>query len=218
MLTCAVGLALRYMYGPGSGGLFKPKWDFMSLTLVGLGICSFLFHASLRQSLEFADELSMLGLTWSMIHSTYTTGQTQSRSRLIAAALTAFHLPFAAFYIWSPRIVYQVTAFSAALILVGLRTQYLVHGPNAVFPKGVARDWTVRSLKATAISMTGYLLWNIENMYCAELRVLKAQVGLPWAWLLEFHGWWHVLTAIGASKYMDVAREIKAEVGRRKQE
>lgn len=206
------------MYGPRSGGLFRPKWDFMSVALLGLGIGSFLFHASLRQTLEFADELSMLGLTWSMIQATYTTGQSQSRSRLISAALTAFYLPFSAFYVWSPRIVYQVTAFTGALVLVGLRTHYLVHGSNAGFSKAMVRGWTVRAWKATAISLTGYLLWNIENKFCAELRVLKTQVGLPWAWLLEFHGWWHVLTAVGASKFMDVAREVKAEVGRRKKE
>jgi dihydroceramidase len=27
-------------------------------------------------------------------------------------------------------------------------------------------------------------------------------MGMPWGFLLEFHGWWHVLTAIGAYVFM----------------
>ena len=60
----------------------------------------------------------------------------------------------------------------------------------------------------------GYLLWNIDLEFCMQLRELRAQVGLPWAWLLELHGWWHVLTAIGADRFMNVARELREEVQR----
>ena len=72
--------------------------------------------------------------------------------------------------------------------------------------------------KAIVICLLGYLLWNIDIKYCAELRQLKNRVGLPLAWLLEFHGWWHVLTAIGASQFMQVAREMRGEAERDKKE
>jgi dihydroceramidase len=48
----------------------------------------------------------------------------------------------------------------------------------------------------------GYLLWQMDFIFCAELTVLKRKLGIPWGFLLELHGWWHVLTAIGAYTFM----------------
>lgn len=206
------------MYGPGSKGILAPRLDFMSISLLCLGIGSFLFHASLRQTLEFADEFSMLGLTWSMLHATFTTRQPPATARLITIGLTVGFTTFSAFYIQSPSIIYQVIAFAAGIGLVILRSQYLFHWLQPELPKAKSRDWNVRTWKAISICLVGYLLWNIDLEYCAELRDLRSRVGLPWAWLFEFHGWWHILTAVGASQFMNVAREVREEVDREKKQ
>ncbi|KAK4462638.1 hypothetical protein QBC42DRAFT_286249 [Cladorrhinum samala] len=68
-LESTVYLALKAMYCPGPAArhgrqpVLAPKVDLMSLSLLLLGIGSFLFHATLRQTMEFCDELSILGLT-----------------------------------------------------------------------------------------------------------------------------------------------------------
>jgi dihydroceramidase len=202
------------MYSPGSRGLFAPKVDFMSVSLLGLGIGSFLFHASLRHVMEFADEFSMLGLTWSMLQATLTARQSPAKSNLISAGLAVCFLSFAAFYLQSPQILYQVVAFGTGLLLVILRTQYLYHWLQPAFPTAKSRDWNFRTWKAILTCLAGYVLWNIDLEYCTQLRSLRQQVGLPWAWLFELHGWWHILTAMGASQFMDVAREVREEVKR----
>ncbi|KAK2594965.1 alkaline ceramidase ydc1 [Conoideocrella luteorostrata] len=206
-----VYLALRYMYGPGSRGMFAPKLDFMSISLLGLGIGSFSFHASLRQTLEFADEFSMLGLTWSLLQATLTTRQSATKSFIISTGLALCFTSFAIFYLRSPSIIYQVIAFVIGLLVVILRTQYLYHWAQPAFPKAKSRDWNIRTWKAISVCLVGYVLWNIDLEYCAQLRTIRQQVGLPWAWLFELHGWWHVLTAIGASLFMNVARELREE-------
>jgi dihydroceramidase len=48
----------------------------------------------------------------------------------------------------------------------------------------------------------GYLLWQLDFLLCSELTALKRILNLPWGFLLELHGWWHVLTAIGAHTFM----------------
>ncbi|KAK3899632.1 alkaline ceramidase [Staphylotrichum tortipilum] len=214
-----VYLALRAMYPPGrSTPLFRPRWDFMSLALLVLGIGSFLFHATLRQTLEFADEFSMLGLTWSMLHAALTAHQPAARARAITVALAVVHLAFSGFYLWSAKIIYQVIAFQLGLAGVIARSLYVLHWRKPGFESAKKREWSVRKLKALAVSMLGYFLWSIDLEYCAELRALKAQVGLPWAWLLEFHGWWHILTAVGAAQSMQVAREVReAGVGEKEE-
>ncbi|KAI6085942.1 ceramidase [Hypoxylon rubiginosum] len=207
-----VYLALRYMYGPGSRGIFAPRWDFMSISLLGLGIGSFLFHASLRYLLEFADEFSMLGLTWSMLQVSLTARQSPTKARLISIGLAIFFTVFAVFYVQSPLIIYQVFAFAGGILLVILRGSYLFHWVQPAFPKAKSRDWNARMWKGIATCLVGYVLWNIDLQYCAELRSIRHQLGLPWALVFELHGWWHVLTAIGASQFMDVAREVRDEV------
>ncbi|KAM5354415.1 hypothetical protein ACJ41O_001064 [Fusarium nematophilum] len=211
--------ALRSMYGSGSRGLFAPNWDFMSVSLLILGIGSFLFHASLRQTLEFVDELSMMLLAWSMLQAALTIRPPRKTPpHLISPVLAVFFTSFSVFYIYSAKIIYQVIAFWIGLILIGLRIHYLFHWLEPGFTKAQSRDWSIRAVKASAICLFGYLIWNIDLEFCAELRNLRERVGLPWAWIFEFHGWWHILTAIGASQFMDVVREVREEVNRDKKE
>lgn len=151
----------------------------------------------------------MLGLTWSMLHAALTAHQPAARARVITVALAVVYLAFSGFYLWSAKIIYQVVAFEAGLAGVILRSVYVLHWKRPGFEEGLRKEWRVRKLKALGVSLLGYLLWNIDLEYCAELRALKAQVGLPWAWLFEFHGWWHILTAVGAAQSMQVAREIR---------
>jgi dihydroceramidase len=53
-----------------------------------------------------------------------------------------------------------------------------------------------------------FLVWNIDLEMCQELRKVREALGLPWAWLLELHGWWHILTAAGAAVYMELIRDL----------
>jgi len=210
--------ALRFMYGPGSRGILAPNLDFMSIALLALGVGSFLFHASLRHALEYVDELSMLGLTWSMLQASMTARQPPSKSRAITAGLAIFHIAFCFFYVWSASILSQVVVFVGSIIAVGMRAHYLFHWVKPGFPSEKRRNWAKRTRRAALIAFIGYIIWNVDLQYCAELRAIRQMVGLPWAWLFEFHGWWHILTGIGAGRVMQVAREVHAEAGRKKEQ
>ncbi|KAG5928565.1 hypothetical protein E4U53_002626 [Claviceps sorghi] len=203
--------ALRYMYGPGSRGLLAPRLDGMSVALLFLGIGSFLFHATLRKTLEFADEFSMLGLTWSMLQVVFSIRAPPARRSAASLALGMGFASFTVFYLQSPKIIYQVIAFVFTIVLLILRTNYLLHWAQPAFAPATRRDWIVRTWKAIGLSVLAYVLWNIDLEYCAELRRIRKRLGLPWAWLFELHGWWHVLTAMGTSRFMDVAREMRRE-------
>lgn len=43
------------------------------------------------------------------------------------------------------------------------------------------------------IFIGGFLIWNVDNVYCSKLRVWRREIGLPWGIFLEGHGWWCVL-------------------------
>lgn len=211
-------LALRHMYDNRGAGTSAPSLDFMSLSLLFLGIASFLFHASLRLTFEFADEFSMLVVIWSMLQATLTVRQSRLRCQYITFGLAACFTCFAVFYVQSPKIVYHVVAFVTGLVCVIAQTQYLFHWLQPPLPKAKIRDWRHRTWQAVAVCLAGYLIWNIDLERCAELRQARRRIGLPWAWLLELHGWWHILTGIAASQFMRVTREIRHEVRCEKQE
>ncbi|KAK7998781.1 hypothetical protein PG991_014456 [Apiospora marii] len=205
-----VYFALKYMYGPGSRGLFRPRTDFMSLSLLVLGICSFLFHASLRHTLQYADELGMLGLAWALLQGILTVhGRSSSNDRLVNTVLNFVFPLFAAFYVWTGKIIYHATAFFIMMVLIVIRVAHLYYWRKPALPKDKLRRWKTRGRISLALLVLAYILWNIDLEFCAELRELRERMGLPWAWLLELHGWWHIMTAMSASRFMATVRELQ---------
>ncbi|PKS07203.1 hypothetical protein jhhlp_005804 [Lomentospora prolificans] len=204
------------MYGPGSKGLFKPKYDFMSISLIILGIGSFLFHASLRQNLQYVDDLSMLLAASAMLHGLFTVRATPAQ-RLRSSALLALIVGgFSVFYVWSGTIIYHTLAFATQILVLTFRCLYLFKWQEHKFPEDKVRSWNKRRWQASGIFFVGYILWHIDLELCMQLRAFRAEIWLPWAWLFELHGWWHILTAIGTNHFVKVVREIREEDEREK--
>lgn len=61
--------------------------------------------------------------------------------------------------------------------------------------------WTLVVFGVT-IFLSGFAIWGLDNKYCADLRRWRRHLGLPWGVLLEGHGWWHLMTGIGAYCYI----------------
>ncbi|KEY68860.1 hypothetical protein S7711_03798 [Stachybotrys chartarum IBT 7711] len=208
--------ALRYMYGPGSRGLFAPKWDFMSISLFLLGVASFLFHATLRHFLQYADELGMLLLAWSMCHGILVRQHTNDYDRAVNIAMAIFFPLFSAFYVYTGKIVYHASVFTFILLLITARGWYLLYLRKPRFPADKLAEWKVRGRWSLGILLFGYFLWHVDLEMCEKLREIRGRIGLPWAFLLEMHGWWHIFTAMSAAWFMDILREVQIELKREK--
>ncbi|KAL1964662.1 hypothetical protein VTN77DRAFT_6688 [Rasamsonia byssochlamydoides] len=48
----------------------------------------------------------------------------------------------------------------------------------------------------------GFFIWSLDNKFCTTLRGWRRKIGLPWGLFLEGHGWWHLMTGIGAYLYI----------------
>lgn len=57
--------------------------------------------------------------------------------------------------------------------------------------------WTMIAV-GLSIFLGGFAIWTLDNIYCSKLRAWRHEVGLPWGIVSEGHGWWHVMTGIGA--------------------
>ncbi|KAK4184536.1 putative alkaline ceramidase family protein [Podospora australis] len=193
--------------------LFSPKTDFMSISLLILGICSFAFHASMRQTMQFADELAMLGLAWALLQGVLTVRTRWSTwDRVTNFGMVVAFPAFSAFYIHTGKIIYHATVFTLILALIIARGYYFFYIRKPGFPPAKVRDWRIRGRKILVVLIVGYVLWQCDLEFCAQLRRWRGQMGLPWAWVLELHGWWHVFTAFSAAKFMDIVRELQFEL------
>ena len=114
-----------------------------------------------------------------------------------------------AVYMISGNLLIHMSMFVGMLLLIGLRTTYLIVAPPATAQEKMK---IIRMFGGVfAYLAIAFLLWSLDFQYCHELRRIRTMVGLPWAWLLELHGWWHILTAIGAAKHMDMIRGLCRE-------
>ena len=52
------------------------------------------------------------------------------------------------------------------------------------------------------IFLSGFAIWGLDNVYCSTLRRWRRQIGMPWGFFLEGHGWWHLMTGVGAYCYI----------------
>ncbi|KAI2918451.1 hypothetical protein CBS63078_3013 [Aspergillus niger] len=53
-----------------------------------------------------------------------------------------------------------------------------------------------------SVFLGGFAIWGLDNAFCPKIRGWRRQVGLPWGILLEGHGWWHLMTGLGAYMYL----------------
>ena len=157
------------MYGPGSRGLLSPAADFMSISLLVLGIASFLFHATLRHALQFGDELAMLGLAWSLLQGTLMVRQSPERARYITLGLAIVFPLVSAFYIWSGKIIYHVTAFIIMIAGIVLRGHHLFHWLQPAFPEAKRLAWRKRGRRALLLLVVGYGRMQLQEFILTPL-------------------------------------------------
>lgn len=44
---------------------------------------------------------------------------------------------------------------------------------------------------------------------CSRLRSARKAIGMPWAAILEFHGYWHIFTGVGVYIFMALAECLR---------
>lgn len=180
--------------------------DALAFSLVFVGIFSFIYHATLHQETQFLDEMSMFLLGSALLRPLYTTGFKPPAQKAITATLVSAVVGVSAVYHQSKDVRIHLVAFFVMENLIWTRLLYLVYfrGRQAADRSRLARQfWAALGTMVFAI-----VVWLIDLELCYPLRDIRGAVGSPWAFVLELHGWWHVFTAIAASKFITLVREI----------
>uniref|UniRef100_A0A3B3XTE6 Alkaline ceramidase n=1 Tax=Poecilia mexicana TaxID=48701 RepID=A0A3B3XTE6_9TELE len=175
---------------------FRYICSFLGLSAVGVG--SWCFHMTLLYEMQLLDELPMIYSTCVFVYclrfslqqnSSWPNSLNCSKHLLVDCFRSKCGSSFQVMY----------GALVACLVM---RSVFIV---TWVYP------W-LRGLCYTSLGifMLGFLLWNIDNIFCDSLRasrqVLPPGVGV----VTQFHAWWHIFTGLGSYLHILLSLQIRS--------
>ncbi|KAB5563527.1 ceramidase [Coniochaeta sp. 2T2.1] len=178
--------------------------SYLGYLTVSLG--SMAFHATLKYQMQLADELPMIYTTCIIGYTTFAYGKGRLGSIAVAGVFVGLAWAITAYYLKSKDPVFHQVAYALmtlTLVLKGfhvmetqLRPALQKRNP-AECGQILSQMWRL-ALAGIFWFLTGFFIWNMDNIYCPHLKTARNHVLLPWSVLLEGHGWWHLFTALGA--------------------
>jgi dihydroceramidase len=177
---------------------------FASFLLVGIG--SWLFHMTLLYEMQLLDELPMLYATCVLIYSAFESERNNIHGWKLPATLTCIALLISAIYVFVKSPLFHQWSYGLLTAVLVLRALYLFNRVPACEAKCTMRRMLISSWSMYAL---GFLVWNIDNEFCPQIRAARAYLGSPWDSLLQLHGWWHILTGLGSYAYIVFSQYIR---------
>ncbi|KAL4746604.1 hypothetical protein BDW72DRAFT_210326 [Aspergillus terricola var. indicus] len=179
-----------------------PYWG-----LISVGLCSFAFHVSLRYHTQMMDDLSMHFATIPVLHRVLTANSGRRGSIVMAMVLGSMLLLLVTFHVMTDELILHSVSFVGTVAVIGAHTVQLIR--SRTLPGSAARRqvWGMVRFGAGIFNL-GFWLWLIDHWACAFLRRARETMGLPWAFVLELHGWWHICTGIGAYIFIAVVDRL----------
>lgn len=200
---------------------------FIGYLLVGTG--SFLFHATLKYPMQLVDELSMIYTTCLMNFATFSYGKSRLYSTILAIGLTSIALFITLYYHYLQDPTFHQNAYALLTAIVLFRAMYVMEvnirpkfrskereaanpharsgGTAAQKHEDLRDEQIVRTMWqmiafGLSIFLGGFAVWHLDNVYCSTLIKWRREIGMPWGFVLEGHGMWHLMTGTGAYYYI----------------
>ncbi|OJJ43488.1 hypothetical protein ASPZODRAFT_28499 [Penicilliopsis zonata CBS 506.65] len=179
----------------------KPFADFncQYLALIFVGIGSGAYHMSMKRSMEAVDQMSMLIGAAIVLHRVVTFDRSRGRVPLGIGLTVVLAVVFWIQQTLAMPIIHFAT-FAGLLLVIFLRVLGLIR--STVKDEDARKQLRSLALWGYITFSLGFIFWMIDVHCCSKLKTVRSQVGLPWAWVFEFHGWWHLFTGAGVYLYM----------------
>ncbi|KAB8209839.1 alkaline ceramidase family protein [Aspergillus parasiticus] len=195
---------IRKLRQKSSRDIFRaiPYWSLMAV-----GICSAAFHISLKYHTQMLDDLSMLFTTTPVLHQVLTVNVSRRQSVMVAVLLWSSLMSLVVYHVRTDDLLLHSLSFAGMVIGIGIRTMQLINARTLAGSPARKQIWGMVRFGAVIFNL-GFYLWVIDGWICGFLRSARERIGLPLAFLLELHGWWHILTGIGAYIFIAVVDHL----------
>ncbi|KZF22886.1 alkaline phytoceramidase [Xylona heveae TC161] len=178
--------------------------SYAQLAFVGVG--STVFHATLKFSGQIADEMAMLYATATAIYALVGVRLELLQRIVLGIALTVAVTIITIAHVYQDNSNMHRLCFAFMVIGVAARCRWLICELKSSPTK---RDVAFLAIVGSIIFVSGYGLWLVDEHFCSVLQRWRAALGIPFGFLLELHGWWHVLTAIGVYYYLLLVERLR---------
>lgn len=177
------------------------RFVFASLGFLLVGFGSWWFHMTLRYEYQLLDELPMIYATCIPFWSVFSEFKSRSTSALIGLGIFAFAngLCFVYLNIYTNPTLHQ-TAY--ALLNLSIVTKSIFLSNKYVQDPAARRRMSNALFSGLGFFLLGYILWNADIHFCDYARATRREWGMPYGFLLEGHGWWHIFTGTGVYYYI----------------
>ncbi|XP_075957386.1 alkaline ceramidase 3 isoform X2 [Anarhichas minor] len=180
---------------------FRYICSFLGLAAVGVG--SWCFHMTLKYEMQLLDELPMIYSTCVFVYCLYECFKQENNISVFPIALLLiFSVSVTVVYLqWKEPVFHQVM-YGALVACLVLRSIFIV---TWVYP------W-LRPLCYTSLGvfLLGFLLWNIDNIFCDTLRTSRQMLPPGVGVVTQFHAWWHIFTGLGSYLHILLSLQIRS--------
>jgi dihydroceramidase len=182
--------------------------------LVGIG--SFMFHTTLKYPWQLVDELNMIYTTCLMMYASLSYSRPTMYQAMLGVFLTLFCGFITLYYHYLQDPTFHQNVYAALTVFIVFRSLWTMEvtlRPSLRKTREKDRlenDRDSAILKqmwqfvafGLSVFLGGFAIWGLDNVYCSSLRRWRRQIGMPWGFFLEGHGWWHLMTGLGAYCYI----------------
>ena len=197
-------------------------WPLTHISLVTIGLTSALFHVALHHHGQLLDESSMYLLCASMDFPLWTTPKAVLAAPLrrmafgVVLSVTCAAVIVFAFVRGGADFGVHSMLFCALLAGLWPRCMYLISKvQDDERKKGLTRTFRM----GAGCFVVGFVIWCVDCFGCMELRgmrgwlvdLLPTGVGRVLGAVLEGHAWWHLLTAVGAGKFVALTHQLTSD-------
>ncbi|ODQ79836.1 hypothetical protein BABINDRAFT_161521 [Babjeviella inositovora NRRL Y-12698] len=186
------------------------RFTFIAFGFMLVGVGSWLFHMTLLYQYQLLDELPMIYATCIPFWLVFSENVSKKRSAAVALSVFISASLLTAIYLYyRDPTIHQV---SYAILNVGIigRAAYLTK--TRIADPAARKQLFTTMYMAVVIFLTGYFLWNMDIHFCGLWRLTRRSWGMPYGFVLEGHGWWHLLTGTGVYYYVVYLEYLRAHM------
>ncbi|XP_071950596.1 alkaline ceramidase 3-like [Antedon mediterranea] len=160
---------------------------FLGLLVVGVG--SWFFHMTLLYEMQLFDELPMIYGTCVFLYCLLESNSPENSHNYPLGAFLCLYAAITTFcYLLIINPLFHQAAYGTLVTGLLLRMIYCVKYEG--FSKSLF-------LFSTVIYGTGFIIWNIDNIFCPNVRSLRDTLPVYVAPVTQLHAWWHVFAGLG---------------------